>query len=303
MNKSGFYRPTTLKAPFAWVGGKSRLAKDIVSLMPPHRCYVEVFGGALSVLYAKPSIEDMLAQRAKERISLKNNKEIVQNEISDFIKRVNANETRIDKFVEVVNDINDDLINLHKIIKKYPKSLELELSNMLISRTLFHEIRQGIIKPKNDRERAAFYYFLITQSFGSRRKSFVLGKTRPPKNIYKSFAKFSKRLKRVYIEHMDFRKLIATYDSKDTLFYLDPPYFATEHYYEIKGGFGEREHRDLATILQGIQGKFILSYNACEFIKSLYKDFHIMETKEIRYSLNTLSTKRAQELLIMNFKP
>ena len=83
---------------------------------------------------------------------------------------------------------------------------------------------------------------------------------------------------------MDFRKLIATYDSKDTLFYLDPPYFATEHYYEIKGGFGESEHRDLAVILQGIQGKFILSYNDCEFIKSLYRDFYIMETK--RY--NTL---------------
>ncbi|STQ86207.1 hypothetical protein LS73_000145 [Helicobacter muridarum] len=58
--ETGFYKPTTLKAPFSWVGGKSRLAKDIVELMPPHRLYVEVFGGALSVLYAKPSIEDML---------------------------------------------------------------------------------------------------------------------------------------------------------------------------------------------------------------------------------------------------
>lgn len=300
---TGFYKPTTLKAPFAWVGGKSRLAKDIVSLMPPHKCYVEVFGGALSVLYAKPSIEDILAQKAINRLNLKNNKETPQNNVSIFMERICKDTTRVDNFTEVVNDINDDLINLHKTIKMYPKALEFELSNMLVSRTLFNEIRHGIIKPKNDIERAAFYYFLITQSFGSKRTSFILGKTRPPKNLYKSFAKFAKRLKRVYIEHMDFRKLIATYDSKDTLFYLDPPYFATEHYYEIKGGFREKEHRDLATILQGIQGKFILSYNECDFIKSLYKDFHIIKTKEIRYSLNVLSTKKVCELLIMNFKP
>lgn len=291
MNKSGFYKPTTLKAPFAWMGGKSKLAKDIVALMPPHKCYVEVFGGALSVLYAKPSVEDILAQRAKERLNLKNNKEVVQNEVSAFIERTCKGETRVDKLTEVVNDINDDLINLHRIIKMRPKSLEFALSNMLVSRTLFYGIKKGVIKPKNDIERAAFYYFLITQSFGGKRDSFILGKSRPPKSIYKSFAKFSQRLKRVYIEHMDFRKLIATYDSKNTLFYLDPPYFATEHYYEIKGGFGEKEHRDLAAILRNIQGKFILSYNDCEFIKSLYTDFHTMETKEIKYSLNTLSKK------------
>ncbi|GAB0173744.1 DNA adenine methylase [Helicobacter trogontum] len=303
MNKSGFYKPTTLKAPFAWVGGKSKLAKDIVALMPPHKCYVEVFGGALSVLYAKPSVEDILAQRAKKRISLKNTEEDIQKEVSIFIERTCKGETRVDKLTEIVNDINDDLINLHRIIKTRPKSLHTTLSSMLVSRTLFDGIKKGIIKPKNDIERAAFYYFLITQSFGGKRKSFILGKTRPPKNIHKDFMKFSQRLKRVYIEHMDFRKLIATYDSKDTLFYLDPPYFATEHYYEIKGGFGESEHRDLAVILQGIQGNFILSYNDCEFIRSLYKDFYIMETKKIQYSLNVKSTKRVQELLIMNFKP
>lgn len=301
--KSSVYKSTKLKAPFAWVGGKSRLAKDIVSLMPPHRCYVEVFGGALSVLYAKPSVEDILAQRAKKRLSLKKNEEDMQNEVSAFIERTCKGQTRVDKLTEIVNDINDDLINLHRIIKTRPKSLHATLSSMLVSRTLFDGIKQGIIKPKNDIERAAFYYFLITQSFGGKRKSFILGKSRPPKNIYKDFMKFSQRLKRVYIEHMDFRKLIATYDSKDTLFYLDPPYFATEHYYEIKGGFGESEHRDLAVILQGIQGKFILSYNDCEFIRSLYKDFYIMETKKIQYSLNVKSTKRVQELLIMNFKP
>lgn len=54
-----FLVPTKLKAPFGWVGGKSKLAQSIVSLMPPHKRYIEVFGGGLSVLYAKPSRRDI----------------------------------------------------------------------------------------------------------------------------------------------------------------------------------------------------------------------------------------------------
>ncbi|EAK3421207.1 DNA adenine methylase, partial [Campylobacter coli] len=46
-------RRTTLKAPFAWVGGKNYLAKEIIALMPEHKSYIEVFGGALSVFYQK----------------------------------------------------------------------------------------------------------------------------------------------------------------------------------------------------------------------------------------------------------
>lgn len=74
---------TKIKAPFWWVGGKSKLAKDIVDLIPQdHRKYVEVFGGALSVLYAK--------EKSK---------------------------------LEVVNDINSELVNLHRAIRTNPQTL------------------------------------------------------------------------------------------------------------------------------------------------------------------------------------
>lgn len=37
-----------------WVGGKSQLARTIVELMPEHKTYVEVFGGAGWVLLKVP---------------------------------------------------------------------------------------------------------------------------------------------------------------------------------------------------------------------------------------------------------
>jgi DNA adenine methylase len=40
-------------APIPWFGGKSLLARRIAELLPPHRVYVEVFGGSGAVLFAK----------------------------------------------------------------------------------------------------------------------------------------------------------------------------------------------------------------------------------------------------------
>ncbi|EGD57147.1 DNA adenine methylase [Gordonia neofelifaecis] len=44
----------SIPSPITYFGGKSRLAEQIVELFPPHRHYVEVCGGSLAVLLAKP---------------------------------------------------------------------------------------------------------------------------------------------------------------------------------------------------------------------------------------------------------
>lgn len=254
-----------LRAPFAWIGGKSKLADDIVAMMPDHRLYVEVFGGALNVLYRKP--------------------------------------VPTGRNAEVVNDINGDLVNLHRMIQRRPETLSHYLQRMLISREIFYDTLSVRLKPQSAIERAAFYYYLLTQSFGSKGTTFAMNaKSRRPKDIYRSFHKWSQRLKFVTIEHKSFEQLIREYDRPDAFFYCDPPYVDTESYYKDTGGFGEAEHRLLAELLHGVQGKFLLSYNDHPMIRELHNGFKITSTREIDYTLRGANhCKRVQEIVITNY--
>lgn len=257
---------TNLKAPFGWVGGKTKLASDIIDLIPQdHKIYIEVFGGAGSVLYQKEPSK-----------------------------------------LEVFNDINSELINLHRAIRNNPQSLTMYLNDLFISREIFDDIKKRKLKPRNNIEAAAFYFYQLTQSFGSKGDNFAMAAKsgRKPKNIYRDFKKISDRLKGVTIENMSFSKLIPLYDKEDAFFYIDPPYVSTESYYKNTGGFGIKEHEQLAELLSKVKGKFLLSYNDSVIVRELYKGFNIRPTKEIEYTLGKNmhgKNKSVREVFITNY--
>ena len=71
---------------------------------------------------------------------------------------------------------------------------------------------------------------------------------------------------------------INKYDKENTLFYLDLPYFKTEDYYkDIE--FNEQDYLRLKEFLSNIKGKWILSYNDCEYIRVLYKHYNVQEVE------------------------
>lgn len=257
---------TKLKAPFGWVGGKTKLASDIIDLIPQdHNIYIEVFGGAGSVLYQKEPSK-----------------------------------------LEVFNDINSELINLHRAIRNNPQSLSMYLNDLFISREIFDDIKKRKLKPKNNIEAAAFYFYQLVQSFGSKGDNFAMAAKsgRKPKNIYRDFKKISNRLKGVTIENMSFSKLIPLYDKEDAFFYIDPPYVSTESYYKNTGGFGIKEHEQLAQLLSKVKGRFLLSYNDSIVVRELYKGFNIRSTKEVKYMLGSNMHKQRKvvnELFITNY--
>ena len=98
---------------------------------------------------------------------------------------------------------------------------------------------------------------------------------------------------------MDFQDLIRRYDRPETLFYVDPPYFQAEKYYAE--GFGKTDHIRLKEALDKIQGRFVLTYNDCLFVRELYRQYP-MKSLERQSNITSMSTNtRYQEVLIKNF--
>ena len=104
---------------------------------------------------------------------------------------------------------------------------------------------------------------------------------------------------------MDFEELISKYDSDNTYFYCDPPYFKTEKYYS-KHDFGYDDHERLANVLKNIKGKFSLSYYDFDELSDWFpKDYYRWESKSFKKSASAKLGKKqndGEELLIMNYE-
>lgn len=125
----------------------------------------------------------------------------------------------------------------------------------------------------------------------------------------------AERLLRVQIENRPAIDVIKLYDSKNTLFYCDPPYI-----HETRGdtksyGFEmtDSDHRVLAETLNAVEGLVALSNYECELMEELYPSSKwtkiyspgktIHSTKDVRqeviwvnYDINVLKTKNTYSL-------
>jgi len=255
----------------AWVGGKHLLANEIIALMPPHKCYVEVFGGAGWTLFKKP---------------------------------------RASAEVEVYNDLNSDLVNLFRVVRGNLEEF-IRRQYLLLSSRQEYQSYQARYKTgdfKDNIERAIAFYYLIKNSFGSRIIDGSYGYSKKGRCRYNSdFTKLAgirERLKTTYIENLSFDSLIPRYDSPETLFYCDPPYWVALNGKYYQCNFTEADHQRLADVLKGIKGKFILSYDDVPTTRKLYDGFNIQTTQPVRYSTNNLNTSkivRKSELIVTNF--
>jgi len=266
-------RTTKISSPIPWIGGKHALAKWIISHFPEHHCYVEVFGGGASVLLQKPPSK-----------------------------------------VEVYNDKYVEVVNFFLILRDKPWQLVAAIKWLPNSRFLYekwlNEWRSGEA-PKDPVLRAAVWFYLQRYSFsGNFGGGWSHGKTKSPpnwNNIIENLILVAERLQKVQIECRDFREIIETYDSPNTLFYCDPPYIEKESYYQVS--FTMKDHKDLAKLLNNISGKACVSYYPHPFINEHYKGWHYCIKQTYAYSTGITRFNRAIkrgkriELLLMNYDP
>ena len=256
------FKEIIMNSFISWIGGKRLLRSRILDEFPDkgtYDRYIEVFGGAGWVSFG--------ADRHAE--------------------------------LEVYNDINGNLVNLFKCVKYHPEALQKELEFIFMSREQFFDAKSQIdIKGLTDIQKAARFYILVKESYGTDYDSFGV-KSRNMENAVEYLMKVSKRLNNVVIENVDFERIIKIYDRSKALFYLDPPYYGAEKYYSAS--FALEEHIKLKTALEQLKGRFILSYNDCEFVRDLYNEYNIIEVERMSNLIKGEKKPKYKELLIKNY--
>jgi len=202
--------------------------------------------------------------------------------------------------MEVYNDYNSDLTNLFRCVKYHGPELQRELMWVLNSREVFEDYRAQVRLPGlTDIQRAARFFLLLRLSYGSNGRSYGCVK-KDVLGMVDYLGRVQQRLSAVIIENKDFEDCIRVYDRPGTLFYLDPPYYGSERYYKVN--FPKEDHDRLFRCLKDIQGRFLLSYNANEYIREIYKGFEIEEISRVHNMLARYNNgNRYQELLISNY--
>jgi len=251
-------------AVFSWMGGKRRLRYEIVRRLPEHECYCEVFAGAAWVLFAKEPSP-----------------------------------------VEVLNDIDGELVNLYEAIRNRPVDLARQFRWLPRTRELFGQFKRPTRRRLSRLERASRFLYLIQYSFAGQTRHFGTGATRGAGGreiwrLRRQLLRGRRRLERVVIEHLPFEACIGRYDRPHTVFYLDPPYLGTAGY---RFPFGEADHRRLAELLRGIQGRFVLSCNDHPLLRELYAGLRV-EQVSVKYSVGQgpMRARPVRELIISGGK-
>lgn len=260
-----------MNAPFGRPGGKKQLVRRLLPLVPAHRIYVEPFCGAARLLFAKPPSR-----------------------------------------WEILNDSDLELVSFFRVAKHRPAELAELLERECVHRLRFRELKE-VPAGDDEMQRAFRFLYLTVFSFGSKGQHYAMARPascdttssptrRALSSLREMLAAVSRRLDRVLIEHLDFAAVVRRYDSPQTFFFCDPPYFQFRSVGAYTAMPLER-HRELAALLGKIEGKFLLTYDDAPQARAIWKPGRRLFLRRIRgrYTLSKGASRRSRELLISNF--
>ena len=204
--------------------------------------------------------------------------------------------------VEVINDLDGEIVNLYRVLRRHPHELARELRWQPASRQLFAEHLAADAAGLTDIERAARFFYLQKNAFGGRRRHrhVQFGVTKPnnyqPQRLPDALVQAADRLARVQVESLPYEQVVERYDRPTTFFYLDPPYVGVKHYAH---NFTDEQFVGLAGRLATLKGRFLLSINDSPNVREWFAAFH---RAEIAFTYTAMRQPRSfRELLFANF--
>lgn len=260
---------------FGWYGGKYSHLDWLLPLLPQATHFCEPFGGSAAVLL-----------------------------------------NREPSPVETYNDVDSEVVNFFRVLRTQKDALIEAIGLTPFSREEFELAISQPTKNISDVERARRFFVRarqvrtgLAQTASSGRwanclltsRAGMAGAVSRWLGSVEGLSEIVQRLLRVQIENAPAIEVIRRYDSKETLFYCDPPYphasrgDSKAYAYEMT----DNEHRQLARVLHHIKGKVAISGYHCDLMEELYSDWRsIVAPSKYSHSIKQLRT----EVLWVNYE-
>lgn len=239
-------------------GGKWILAPWIISHFPPHRVYVEPFGGAASVLLQK--------ERSYGEVYNDLDGEVVN------LFRVARDQPReLRRVLAWTPFSREDYV---RALDERPTD-PLEIARLMVVRCFM-----GFGSNANNRK--------VRSGFRANSNRSGTTPAHDWANLPREFKAICERLRGVVIENKPALSIIEQQDSPETLFYCDPPYVHdTRAMDRMHGHHGyaheltDADHEALAAKLRAVKGMVLLSGYHGPLYDRLFGDWHRVEREAL----------------------
>jgi DNA adenine methylase len=265
--------------PFRWYGGKYSHLDFILPRLPNADQYVEPFGGSAAVL----------------------------------INRDPAG-------VETYNDIDGDVVTFFRVLRENRDELLERIALTPFSR---EELAEAVEKKDggelSDIEQARLFFVRagqtrsgLAQEATPGRWAYCKGTSRREMSgavsrwhgRLEQLYNVADRLRRVQIENKPAIEVVERHDDEDALFYCDPPYphAARGDTNSYSHEMSDDEHRELAEVLRGCEGKVAISGYQCDLYEDIYEDYGWTRIDAEEKTMHTTKDTRTESLWV-NYDP
>lgn len=236
-----------------WPGGKSRLLKEILPLIPEHVCYCEPCGGSLAVFLAKP----------------RSTVEVVNDLNGDLVALYRNLQFHLPELLREMEWLFSSRKNLKDFVQQ-PGLTEIQRAArfLLKNRTSFAGNMKNFGVVRTAGGGATFYRAKQQEMIGA----------------------LHKRLDNVAVENLPYDRCVKLYDSPQTFFFLDPPYVnAPTGAYD---GWTQKQMSDFREQLRGLQGKWLATINDSEENRELFSDCQVKRIRTRNRLVNNRAAKQ-----------
>ncbi len=261
---------------FGWYGGKYSHLDFILPNLPENaNHFCDVFGGSAAVLINRPPAP----------VETYND---LDSELVNFFEVLRNQGHKLIKAISLTPFSREELL---RACRPEPRLTKIERARRFYVRA--RQTRTGLAQTSSE---GRWAHCVLTSRAG------MAGAVSRWLGAIDGLPEIVQRLQRVQIENVPALELIERYDTKDTLFYLDPPYV-----HESRGdskAYGhemtDAEHIELAKLLMSIKGRAALSGYRTTMYDKLYSDWNRVDDP-----VKTCNSSKGQrqECLWLNFEP